>query len=137
MRTEWYGRGHMARLTAIGIVTADMAASCRFYRALGIDVADPEADADHHETTLPDALRLMWDREQLIKQISPGWTRGTGTDIGLAFECDGPGDVDAVYALALAAGGESHAEPYDAFWGQRYASVRDPDGNVVDLFAPL
>lgn len=24
-----------------------------------------------------------------------------------------------------------------AFWGQRYAVVRDPDGNDVDLFAPL
>ena len=27
--------------------------------------------------------------------------------------------------------------PWDAFWGQRYAQVKDPDGNVVDLFAPL
>jgi hypothetical protein len=25
----------------------------------------------------------------------------------------------------------------DAFWGQRYATVLDPDGNPVDLFAPL
>ena len=28
-------------------------------------------------------------------------------------------------------------EPWDAFWGQRYAQVRDPDGNPVDLYAPL
>ena len=28
-------------------------------------------------------------------------------------------------------------EPFDAFWGQRYATVRDPDGNAVDLFAAL
>ena len=27
-------------------------------------------------------------------------------------------------------------EPFDAFWGQRYATVLDPDGNAVDLFAP-
>jgi hypothetical protein len=27
--------------------------------------------------------------------------------------------------------------PYDAPWGQRYATVLDPDGNIVDLFAPL
>ena len=25
--------------------------------------------------------------------------------------------------------------PFDAPWGQRYAMVRDPDGNGVDLFA--
>ena len=26
-------------------------------------------------------------------------------------------------------------EPFDAFWGQRYAQVKDPDGNPVDIFA--
>jgi hypothetical protein len=28
-------------------------------------------------------------------------------------------------------------KPWDAFWGQRYAVVHDPDGNGVDLLAPL
>ena len=32
---------------------------------------------------------------------------------------------------------EGHKAPWDAFWGQRYAMIRDPDGNEVDLFAPL
>jgi uncharacterized glyoxalase superfamily protein PhnB len=27
--------------------------------------------------------------------------------------------------------------PWDAFWGMRYAVVKDPDGNAVDLFAAL
>ena len=34
-------------------------------------------------------------------------------------------------------GARPHKEPWDAFWGQRYAQIHDPDGNVVDLFAPL
>jgi hypothetical protein len=33
-------------------------------------------------------------------------------------------------------GYEGHKPPWDAFWGQRYAVIRDPDGNTVDLFAP-
>jgi uncharacterized glyoxalase superfamily protein PhnB len=28
-------------------------------------------------------------------------------------------------------------EPWDAFWGQRYATAKDPDGNHVDLFASI
>jgi uncharacterized glyoxalase superfamily protein PhnB len=28
-------------------------------------------------------------------------------------------------------------EPMDAFWGQRYAQVKDPDGTVIDLYATL
>jgi hypothetical protein len=35
------------------------------------------------------------------------------------------------------AGHTGHKEPWDAFWGQRYAEVLDPDGNLIDLFAPL
>jgi uncharacterized glyoxalase superfamily protein PhnB len=45
--------------------------------------------------------------------------------------------VDRLYGALVDAGYEGHLEPWDAFWGQRYATVRDPDGNGVDLFAPL
>jgi uncharacterized glyoxalase superfamily protein PhnB len=45
--------------------------------------------------------------------------------------------VDATYADLVGAGYEGHLEPWDAFWGQRYAAVNDPDGHTVDLFAPL
>ena len=37
----------------------------------------------------------------------------------------------------VGAGFTGKTEPFDAFWGQRYATVVDPDGNPVDLFAPL
>jgi uncharacterized glyoxalase superfamily protein PhnB len=57
--------------------------------------------------------------------------------MALAFECDSPADVDAAYQDLVAAGYRSHREPWDAFWGMRYAQVHDPDGNVVDLFASL
>ena len=45
--------------------------------------------------------------------------------------------MDATYAGLVAAGFEGKKEPYDAFWGQRFADVVDPDGNVVHLFAAL
>jgi len=35
------------------------------------------------------------------------------------------------------AGYSGSLRPYDAPWGQRHASVLDPDANLVDLFAPL
>ncbi len=58
-----------------------------------------------------------------------------GAPGGPAFLCPSPADVDAKYA-DLAALGHGHKEPWDAFRGQRYASVKDPDGNQIDLFAP-
>jgi uncharacterized glyoxalase superfamily protein PhnB len=57
--------------------------------------------------------------------------------MALAFECANAADVDATYAKVVGEGFTGKTEPYDAFWGQRYATVDDPDGNSVDLFAPL
>jgi uncharacterized glyoxalase superfamily protein PhnB len=45
--------------------------------------------------------------------------------------------VDKRYGELVAAGYEGHKEPWDAFWGMRYAVLHDPDGNGVDLFAAL
>jgi uncharacterized glyoxalase superfamily protein PhnB len=127
----------MPHLDAIGITTADMAASCRFYRLLGVDVSEPATADDHHEATLPSGLRLMWDTVELIKTIDPGWQPPVGHRQTLAFHCDTAAGVDKTYADVVEAGFAAKSEPWDAVWGQRYAQLLDPDGNVVHLFAPL
>ena len=127
----------MAALAAIGIVAADIAQSCRFYRTLGLDVPEPPQSEDHFEITLPSGLRLMWDTEELIRQLDPEWKRPDGYALSLAFEFDSPAEVDGAYARLTGGGFTGTKDPYDAFWGQRYANVADPDGNVVDLFAAL
>lgn len=57
--------------------------------------------------------------------------------MGLAFECGSAAEVDEVYARVVGAGFEGEKEPWDAFWGQRYALLGDPDGVRVNLDAPL
>lgn len=126
------------RLDALGIVALDVAASARFYRMLGIPFAEPGPDDDHFEAIAPNGMRIMLDSEALVKQIDPDWRRPQGgAAMGLAFHCNNAAGVDEAYAAVLAAGFEGRKEPWDAFWGQRYAQVNDPDGNSVDLFAPL
>jgi uncharacterized glyoxalase superfamily protein PhnB len=122
-------------LDAIGIISTDLAQSIRFYGLLGVTFPAPEGD--HLEAVLPNGLRLMLDTLALIKQIDPQWTEPKGHRISLAFRCADPAEVDAVHATVTKAGYASKTAPWDAFWGQRYAQVLDPDGNVVDLFAPL
>ena len=109
----------------------------RFYTLLGIAFPDPAGEGDHVEAALPGGLRLMLDSLELIKKLDPAWTEPKGHRMGLAFECGSPAEVDASYAKVTAAGHASKTAPWNAFWGQRYAQVIDPDGNVVDLFAPL
>src|SRR3989442_13398661 len=70
----------MPALAAIGIVTRDMKESVRFYRLLGIDVAD--AADDHLDATLPSGIRLMWDTLELTKQLDPDWVDPKGHRMG-------------------------------------------------------
>lgn len=126
-----------ARFDALGIVTADMAKSLKFYSLLGVPVPTLDLNEDHLEATLPNGLRLMWDTVELVKSIMPHYQVPTGHRMGMAFLCDSPNDVDAIHDQIVSAGYQSSKEPWDAFWGQRYAQVVDPDGNIVDLFAPL
>lgn len=46
-------------------------------------------------------------------------------------------DVDALFATLTGAGAEVVSEPRNEPWGERVASVRDPDGNVVHIGAAV
>jgi len=124
----------MPQLDAIGIVSSDLERSRAFYRLLGIEFADGD---DHIEATMPNGLRLMLDTEEVVLGFRPDWRREQGNQVAFAFACGSPAEVDETYARIAGAGFDGEKEPWDAFWGQRYAQVRDPDGVPVDLFAPL
>ena len=123
-------------LNAVGIVTADMARSLEFYRQLGLEVPDTP-DEGHVNVDIPGGTRLMFDSEAELRKFRPEWERSTGNQLALAFDCESPAQVDEVYARLSAAGYPGDKEPWDAFWGQRYAQLRDPDGVPVDLYAAL
>lgn len=122
----------------IGLVVTDMGRALAFYHQLGLDIPTSADSEPHVEYELPGGLRLAWDAVETIHMFDPKWTPPVGdARVGLAFQCDTPGEVDERYALLTAAGHQGHLAPFDAFWGQRYASLQDPDGNGVDLFAWL
>ncbi|MFE9439945.1 VOC family protein [Streptomyces sp. NPDC006602] len=126
------------RFDAIGLVASDMAASVAFYRRLGFDFPEGVEEQPHAEAGLPGGLRIMLDREESVRSIQPGWQPPTGGGrVSLALRCDSPAEVDSVYGELVGAGYHGELKPWDAVWGQRYAVVLDPDGNGVDLFAPL
>jgi uncharacterized glyoxalase superfamily protein PhnB len=126
-------------LNAIGIVVADMSASLSFYRLLGIEFAADAEQAPHVEVTLAGGMRLMWDTEALIKSFTPDFTPPVpeAGRVSLAFGCGDPAGVDAAYRRMVEAGHTGLLEPWDTQWGQRYGIVADPDGNSIDLYAPL
>jgi uncharacterized glyoxalase superfamily protein PhnB len=123
-------------LNALGIVASDIARSLDFYRQLGLDVPDTP-DEGHVNISLPNGFRLMLDSEEEIRKFRPDWKRQPGNQFSLAVQCDNPAEVDSLYSQLISAGHEGDKDPWDAFWGQRYAQLRDPDGVPVDLYATL
>ena len=127
------------RMDMIGLAVRDLAASLAFYRRLGLDIAEGAENEPHVEATLPGGLRIAWDTYEVMQSFDTGWKPASGgsSPISLAFLVDSPAEVDQLYAELTGAGYEGHLEPWNAFWGQRYAVLHDPDGNDVALFAAL
>lgn len=123
----------------VGIVVADMGRALAFYRLLGLEIAEGQEAESYVEVITANGYRISWNAESMMREIDPHWVPPTGGPrVSLAFKCDSPDEVDATYAKIIASGlGVGDKEPWDAFWGQRYAVVRDPDGNPVDVFAAL
>ncbi len=88
---------------------------------------------------LPGGNTISFDVEETIAGMHPGWAPPSSSDsrLALAFGVGSVAEVDALFEKLTAAGHAGLLKPYDAPWGQRYATVADPDGNWVDLFAPL
>ena len=127
----------MATFDAIGLVVRDMAETLAFYRLIGLDISAAADTEGHVEVPVADGFRLMFDTIETVESFSTYEAPAGGRSVGLAFSCNTPSDVDATFALVTAAGHTAKEPPFDAFWGQRYATVLDPDGNPVDLYAPL
>ena len=126
------------RLDFFGIAVSDMARSVAFYRRLGLDFPEGAEEQPHVEAQLGGGVRYALDTEDVMRTFDPEWKRPSdGHLTGGAFQCESPEEVDRVYRELLGAGATPHKEPWDAFWGQRYAQLKDPDGTVIDLYAPL
>jgi catechol 2,3-dioxygenase-like lactoylglutathione lyase family enzyme len=133
-----YGGRMSARFDAVGLVVSDMAASVTFYRRLGFAFPEGAEQGPHAEAGLPGGLRLLLDTEETVRSFHAGWQPPTGgSRASLALRCNTPAEVDALYEELVGSGHHGELKPWDAFWRQRYAVVHDPDGNGVDLFAPV
>lgn len=126
----------MPKLDLFGMIVEDMAASLAFYRVLGLEIPAALDSEMHAEIVLPGGTRLAWDTQAMIRSFDEHWQPPTGGHgIAIAFRCESAEEVDTCYNQLVGQGYPSYKAPWDAVWGQRYAQILDPDGNMVDLFA--
>ncbi len=111
-----------------------MKASLEFYRVLGLEIPE-EMNEDQHVEVNQEGFRLAFDKQETAKEVYGSWEQQSGHRIELAFVCENEVLLNELYKKIIDHGYVGHREPWDAFWGQRYAIVQDPDGNLISLFA--
>jgi catechol 2,3-dioxygenase-like lactoylglutathione lyase family enzyme len=124
-------------LDQVSLVVSDMQATVAFYRRLGLTIPDTDAafEAHHRSASVPGGIDLDFDSTEFARHWDKGWASGPGVVVG--FKVDSRERVDAVYSDLTGAGYRGQQEPYDTFWGVRYAVVEDPDGNAVGIMSPV
>ena len=128
-------------LDGLNLVVGDMDATLRFYRTLGVPIPDEmvwgtESGAHHVDLRLGNGLGLDFDSAALAQAYNAGWDASPGPRTLIGFKVSTREAVDETYARLTAAGYTGLQEPYDAFWGARYAIVEDPDGRQVGMMSP-
>jgi catechol 2,3-dioxygenase-like lactoylglutathione lyase family enzyme len=128
------------RLDQLSLVVRDVVASQAFYARLGLDfaeVSDPVWAHLHVSAPQGDVapLDLDLDSTSFAGKWNAGWRGGPGVVLG--FKVETRQDVDDVVAQLRAEGVAVQQDPYDAFWGARYAVVSDPEGNGVGIMSPI
>lgn len=125
-------------MNVLDVIVADIQASIEFYRRLGVEFQIDPGYPDHAGCDLPNGMHIMLDQEKFTAMARPGWERTAGSPpVFLSFQFETPAGVDVKYEELTGAGYKGSREPWDAFWGHRFATVLDPDGNGIDLYCPL
>ncbi|CAM8621079.1 VOC domain containing protein [Acidimicrobiia bacterium] len=114
---------HAESISAITLVTADMAASVAFYGVLGSEVVFGGVDASF--TTLK-----LNDGQFLNLQFDATWMRPERVWGRFILWVD---NVDAMHNAFTAAGFTPLMAPSDAVWGERYFHILDPAGHEVSI----
>jgi uncharacterized glyoxalase superfamily protein PhnB len=122
-------------ISAVGVTATDLARAVSFYSLLGFSFPPVDGGEEHVESTNAGA-RLMIDSAELITGLL-GEAPRPGNTSAFAVLLPAPGQVDGLVNRVAAAGHTVVTAAFDAPWGQRYATVADPDGYRVDLYALL
>lgn len=124
--------GHLDRVSLVTLGVRDIAASTRFYAALGWHVSSASQPTITFLRSATVALGL-YGRDALAEDARVT-ADGTGfRATALAANVPAREDVDAALAHAERAGARVVKPAEDAFWGGRSGYFADPDGHLWEV----
>jgi catechol 2,3-dioxygenase-like lactoylglutathione lyase family enzyme len=123
------------RLSGVYIFSREMSETVAFYRRLGLEVVEVSEKFARAETH--GGPTIEFGTAALTRSYDAGWQErsGVGTNT-LRFTLPSRGAVDDKYRELTNAGYHGHLAPIDSLWGERFALIDDPDGNVIAIHSP-
>ena len=122
------------RLSHRGLCVDDIAQSVRFYRdGLGWPVHNYEEGSDHVMFTLDGSWLSLYPRDKLAEDATVADDGRGFSGVTLAHNVGSKGEVDAVFAKAVALGARAVKPPQEVFWGGYSSYFADPDGYLWEV----
>jgi catechol 2,3-dioxygenase-like lactoylglutathione lyase family enzyme len=118
-------RPDIESISAVTLLTRDMARSIGFYASLGFHLISGGPEASFSSFAIGDGFLNLMARPG--GRSRSGWGR-------LIFYVS---DVDELYRKVLELGLTPDTPPRDAEWGERYFHLTDPDGYELSFARPL
>ncbi len=121
--------GHVTLIT-LGV--ADVAASTRFYEALGFNKSSASEDSITF-LTAGAVIVSLYGRDALAADVGVVADGGGFRGITLAMNFESAAAVDDAYAAWVAGGAAPMKAPQAAEWGGYSSYVADPDGHLWEI----
>jgi uncharacterized protein len=121
------------RITLVTLGVADLDRATAFYEALGWTRSAQSSPGNVTFFSTVGPVLSLYGIDELAADAHTSAERTGFAGVTIAINLEGRGEVDAVHAAWLAAGGTSLAAPAAAPWGGYIAYVADVDGHVWEL----
>lgn len=124
--------------SSVVFIVNNLKETLAFYRLLGLPVADGLESEPHVDIIDSNNFHITFVPLNTVYESTPDWNdRGSGNRMSLHYKCISVAKLNSTYTKLVTAGYKSEMEPHDAAWGERFAQVLDPDGNLISMFASL
>lgn len=121
-------------LAQVNVIVSDLARAKEFWEVLGW-VSTPR----HPKAallTFANGMNLVLHEPEFARMWDPAFAGSVAGSTVIDINVASRAAVDDAYARVLAAGYHGSVEPWDTFFGARYAIVCDPDGHRIGLKSP-
>ena len=121
------------RITLITLGVADLAASRKFYEALGFRASRASVAGEVAFFQAGAVVLALWGREALAADSLVADRRPGFAAVSLAHNARDRAEVDRVLFEAAAAGGRVVKPAHDTSWGGYSGYFADPDGHLWEI----